>query len=62
MMTCGFGAGCYWGVEHAFKMLDGVVDTAVGFQLIEKSVNLRRVTRKWFKSLMMNPLFLSSAY
>ncbi len=32
MKTCGFGAGCYWGVEHAFKMLDGVVDTAVGFQ------------------------------
>ena len=27
-----FGAGCFWGVEAAFRELDGVVDAAAGYE------------------------------
>jgi peptide-methionine (S)-S-oxide reductase len=31
LQTATFGAGCFWGVEAAFRALDGVVDAAVGY-------------------------------
>ncbi|HEX8200458.1 MAG TPA: peptide-methionine (S)-S-oxide reductase MsrA [Isosphaeraceae bacterium] len=27
-----FGAGCFWGIEAAFRQVEGVVDAAVGYE------------------------------
>jgi peptide methionine sulfoxide reductase msrA/msrB len=31
LQTATFGAGCFWGVEEAFRQVEGVTETAVGF-------------------------------
>ena len=31
IQTATFGAGCFWGVEEAYRQVEGVIETAVGF-------------------------------
>ncbi len=31
MAKATFGAGCFWGLEHVFRQVNGVVDAAVGY-------------------------------
>lgn len=46
MATATFGAGCFWGVEAAFRKVAGVTATAVGFMGGEREdVTYRQVCR-----------------